>query len=402
MSMIDAQAIRNRAQALAPELTGLRHALHRIPEPGFAEFKTQELICRELDAIGVPYTCERTWVIGRIEGAQPGGCVALRADMDALPIQEQTGAPFASTHPGYMHACGHDTHVTMLLGAARLLQEMRGELRGCVKLFFQPAEETVGGAKPMIDAGCMENPHVDVVYGLHINGCEKLGTIGVQAGARSASSDELRLTIRGKSGHGAHPEGTVDAIVAAAQVIGALQTLVARNVKPGEPAVVTIGSIHGGEAHNVICDEVVMRGTLRTVSPQTREYLKERIAQVTQSAAAALGAQGTAEFLPGYCALINHAAQAQRVQEAATALFGTDSLLQENGQPSMGVEDFAYFIEHTPGAFFSLGALSPEATERIPGHNARYLPDDRALPYGAAMLAYLAMRELEAPSTAAQ
>lgn len=391
---MNAQDIRSRAQALAPELTRIRHALHRIPEPGFEEFKTQALICRELDAIGVPYTCERTWVIGMIQGAKPGRCVALRADMDALPIQEQTGVKWASTHPGYMHACGHDTHVTMLLGAARLLKERRDELHGCVKLFFQPAEETVGGAEPMIAAGCMENPHVDVVYGLHINARDEIGSIGVQAGAISASSDELRLSIRGRSGHGAHPEGAVDAIVAAAQVISALQTLVSRNVKPGEPAVVSIGSIHGGEAHNVICDEVVMRGTLRTLSPQMRAYLMERITQVTQSTAAALGAQGTVEFLPGYCALINHKAQVERVQDAARMLFGEKSLIETDGQPSMGVEDFAYFVEHTPGAFFGLGARSPEMDEVVPGHNARFLPDDRALPYGTAMLTYLAMTEL--------
>lgn len=395
---MNAQEIWSRAQAIAPEMTRLRHALHRIPEAGFEEFKTQAMICEVLDGLGIPYTCERTWVIGRIDGVRKGPCVALRADMDALPIEEKTGVAWASTHSGFMHACGHDTHVAILLGAARLLKEMQNDLSGCVKLFFQPAEETVGGARPMIDAGCMENPHVDVVYGLHINGCERLGSIGIREGAVSASSDELRLTIRGKSGHGAHPNGTVDAIVAAAQVVTALQTLVSRNVKPGEPAVVTIGSIHGGETHNVICDEVVMRGTLRTVSPETRAFLKGRITQTVENAALSQGAQGEAAFLPGYCALINHKAQSERVREAAKTLFGDDALLSQDGPPGLGVEDFAYFIEKTPGAFFSLGAMQKDATEKIPGHNARYLPDDDALAYGAAMFVYLVWSEMENPT----
>lgn len=386
------QTIREQAFALAGYMADLRHRLHQIPEAGFQEFKTQQLITEELSRWDIPYQCERTWVIGLISGAHPGPTVAFRADMDGLPIAEETGAAFASTHPGYMHACGHDLHVAGLLGTARLLQGMRESLRGNVKLLFQPAEETVGGALPMIQAGCMENPHVDVVYGLHSHGALPVGQMGCRAGAAAAASDELRLTVRGKAGHGAHPEGCVDAIVIAGQMIGALQTLVSRNVAPGDPAVLSLGSIHGGSAHNVICDEVVLRGTLRTVEPATRERMKARITAVAEGTAAMLGGSAIVEFLPGYCALHNHAAPVERVAKTARLLFGPDAFVAPEGPPGMGVEDYAYFLLEAPGAYFGLGA-KPEGPA-WPGHHPRYLPDERALPYGAALFAALALSEM--------
>jgi len=383
------KTIRERAFALAGTMADLRRRLHQIPEPGFEEYETQKLIARTLSQLGIAYQCERTWVVGLIAGGRPGPTVAFRADMDGLPIAEETGVDFASRRPGFMHACGHDLHVAGLLGTAMLLQEMRESLAGNVKLLFQPAEETVGGALPMIQAGCMENPHVDVVYGLHNAGMLPVGQVGCRAGAAAAASDELRLTVRGKAGHGAHPNACVDAIVIAGQMIGALQTLVSRNVAPGDPAVLSLCSIHGGSAHNVICDEVVMRGTLRTVEPATRERMKARIVEVAEGTAAMLGGSAAVEFLPGYCALRNHAAQVERVARTARLLFGPDAFVAPEGPPGMGVEDFAYFLEQAPGAYFGLGA-KPEG-QAWPGHHPRYLTDERALPYGAAMLAALAL-----------
>jgi len=389
---MNSTAIRDRAFALSGYMEDLRHRFHEIPEAGFEEFKTQRLIVETLESLHIPYHCERTWVIGLITGNLPGPTVALRADMDGLPVEEDTDSIFSSRHQGYMHACGHDIHMTVLLGAARMLSEMQLSLAGNVKLLFQPAEETVGGALPMIQAGCMENPRVNVVYGLHNNGSLAPGQISAKAGAVSAASDELRFTIKGKSSHGAHPSTGVDAIVIAGQIIGALQTLVSRNLTPGEPAVLSIGSIHGGQAHNVICDQVVMRGTLRTVDSVTRDQMKNHIVQIVEGTAQMMGGEGTAEFLPGYCALRNHSKQVEQVAKAARTLFGADAFSIPDGPPGMGVEDFAYFIEHTPGAFFSLGA-KPEG-KYWPGHNPHYLPDDRALPYGAAMFTALALQEM--------
>ena len=229
-----------------------RRMLHRVPERGFAEFKTQKIVMDALDELGIPYKTERTWVVGLIEGALPGDVVALRADMDALPIEEPEGCAFRSEHPGMMHACGHDAHTAILLGAAKVLAGMRDQLRGSVKLLFQPAEETDGGAEPMVQAGAMENPHVDRVYGLHVMPNLPVGTIETRVGTLNASTDSVKITIHGKAGHGAYPERSVDAIVGSAQVICALQTLVSRNLSPLSSAVLSLGMIEGGTAQNII------------------------------------------------------------------------------------------------------------------------------------------------------
>lgn len=382
--MVTEQEIKARAFEMEDWLRAVRRQLHRIPEPGFQEKKTSAFIKRTLEQLGIPYTSERTWVIGLIEGGQPGKTVALRADMDALPIEEKTGLEYASEHPGYMHACGHDCHTAMLLGAAKLLMGMREQLRGCVKLLFQPAEETEGGALPMIEAGCLEHPHVDAVYGLHVSSGLPVGKISTMYGTVSGSSDELTLEVFGKSGHGAHPSSGVDAIVISAQVISALQTLVSRSVSPTDAAVISIGSIAGGGAPNVICDHVVMRGTLRTITKETRELLRRRIGEVAQGVARTLGGDARLTVHPSYCALINHDAHVDRVVAVGKRLFGEESV-EVGREPSLGVEDFAYFVEHAPGAFFNVGCARLGEADPAPGHNCRFNPDERCLPYGVAM-----------------
>lgn len=220
------QKLKSLVEAEKEWIITLRRKLHRIPEDGFQEFKTQQLITDVLDEIGIPYTKERTWVIGLIEGCQPGETVALRADMDALPLEEPDECPFRSEHKGMMHACGHDAHVAMALGAAKVLYGLREYIHGNVKLLFQPAEETVGGAEPMVRAGAMEHPHVDRVYGIHVMPHLPVGKVETRAGTLNASTDSVKITIRGKAGHGAYPDLGMDAIVCAAQVITALQTVV--------------------------------------------------------------------------------------------------------------------------------------------------------------------------------
>ena len=361
-----------------------RRALHRIPERGFAEYKTQKVIMDALDEIGVPYQTERTWVIGLIEGALPGDVIALRADMDALPIEEPEGCPFRSEHPGMMHACGHDAHAAILLGAAKVLMGMRDQLRGSVKLLFQPAEETDGGAEPMVKAGAMENPHVDRVYGLHVMPNLPLGTIETRSGTLNASTDTVLMTIHGRAGHGAYPERSADAIVCAAQVISTLQTIVSRNLSPIASAVLTFGMVEGGTAQNIICDRVTLRGTLRTANSEIRAMMKKRIEEVASGVAACMGCSADVQIISGYAALVNNGHEASRVRRIAARLFGRENAV-EKPEPSMGGEDFSFFSDCAPGAFFHVGCAKKERMPAPPLHSKEFTLDEECLTIGALM-----------------
>ena len=361
-----------------------RRQLHRIPEAGFAEFKTQKAITDTLDELGIPYTTERTWVIGMIEGKLPGDVIGLRADIDALPIEEPEGCSFRSEHPGMMHACGHDMHTAILLGAAKVLMGIRDQLPGKVKLLFQPAEETDGGAEPMVAAGAMENPHVDRVYGLHVMPNLPLGTIETRVGTLNASTDSVRITIHGVAGHGAYPERSTDAIVCAAQVITALQTVVSRNLSPLSSAVLTFGVIEGGTAQNIICDKVLLRGTLRTANSEIRAMMKRRITEVTEGVAKAMGCTAETDIIPGYAALVNNSQEAMRIRRVAGRLFGEENAV-EKPEPSMGGEDFSFFSDQAPGAFFHVGCSAREKMPAPPLHSKDFAPDERCLTIGALM-----------------
>ena len=365
-------------------MVDIRRRLHRIPERGFAEVKTQQVIMETLDALGIPYTTERTWVVGVIEGALPGQVVALRADMDALPLEEPEGLPFRSEHPGMMHACGHDAHMTMVLGAAKVLMAMRDRLPGTVKLLFQPAEETDGGAEPMVQRGVMENPHVDRVYGLHVQPYLPVGVIETRAGTLNASTDDVELTIHGRSSHGAYPESGADAIVCAAQVITSLQTLVSRNVSPLASAVLSLGMISGGTAGNIICDRVSLRGTLRTANGEIRAMMKRRIAEVASGVAAAMGCTAEVCITSGYAALVNDEAEAGRVMRVGARLLGEKNVVRK-AAPSMGGEDFSFFCERVPGAFFPLGCVKKEDMPAPLLHSRDFHLDEDCLTVGAMM-----------------
>lgn len=361
-----------------------RRQLHRIPERGFQEFKTQRVVMDALDEIGIPYQTERTWVVGLIEGAYPGETVALRADMDALPIEEPEGCAFRSEHPGMMHACGHDAHAAILLGAAKVLWSLRDQLHGRVKLLFQPAEESEGGAEPMVIAGAMENPHVDRIYGLHVMSRLPLGMVETRPGTLNASTDTVCLTINGVGGHGAYPESCTDAIVCAAQIICALQTLVSRNVSPLQSAVLTLGVIQGGTAQNIICDKVEIRGTLRTANREIRAMMKQRIRETVTGIAAAMGCSADVNIIPGYAALVNDEAEAARVHRIAAKLFGEEHFT-EKSEPSMGGEDFSFFCDCAPGAFFHIGCTKPENLPAPPLHSKDFFLEEDCLLTGAAM-----------------
>lgn len=368
------------AQEIAPWIEETRHALHRIPETGFQEFKTQALICRKLDELGISYATERTWVVADIRSDLPGPTVGLRADIDALPVTEPEGCPFRSEHDGWMHACGHDAHAAILLGAAKLFVQHRDALRGNVRLFFQPAEETDGGAKPMVEAGAMKG--VCAVYGLHMHPAANVGQICTRPGTLNAATNEVNLTVRGVSGHAARPNEAVDAIVCAAHLLTALQTAVSRSASPLKPAVLTFGKIEGGTARNVICDRVILRGTLRTVDPELRALMIRRIREISAGIAAAFGTSIDVEINDGYDALINDAGETRRILRLARELLGESNVtVLEN--PSMGGEDFSYFANEAPGAFFSLGCATRQPAPAL--HHQDFYVDERCLPIGAAM-----------------
>lgn len=384
------QQLKSLVDAEKEWIISLRRKLHRIPEDGFQEFKTQRLIMDTLDEIGIPYTTERTWVIGLIEGAQPGETVAIRADMDALPLTEPEGCPFRSEHEGMMHACGHDAHVAMALGAAKVLYGLREHIHGKVKLLFQPAEETVGGAEPMVQSGAMENPHVDRVYGIHVMPHLPVGKIETRAGTLNASTDTVKITVRGKAGHGAYPDLGTDAVVCAAQVITALQTVVSRNVSPLQSAVLTIGVIEGGTAQNIICDEVRMRGTLRTANGELRAMMKERIAAIASNVATGMGCEAGVDIIPGYAALVNNDEEAARVKRVAARLFGAENVVDKPA-PSMGGEDFSFFSDCAPGAFFHVGCVNPDWMPAPPLHSKDFRIDEDCLTVGVLMHAALVL-----------
>ncbi len=367
----------------------VRRELHAHPEVSGQERETKARILRELTALGIETVefegCNGVMGILR-NGA--GRCVAIRADMDALPVQEETGLPFASEQPGVMHACGHDVHMAMALGSARWLSEHRDAWHGTVKWLFEPMEETLGGSQFMVAQGCMKNPDVDWVIGQHVNPRYPAGTFYCKPGFVSGASDELFLTVRGQSCHGAYPESGTDAIVIAAQVISALQILISRNISPFEPAALTIGEIHGGRTNNVVCGEVKMHGTLRTLSPEIREKLKARIRQTVASVAEGMGGTGETEFRPGYGAVRNDDAAYAMVEDCARALLGSDRMVKR-AAASLGVESMCYFMAETPGVYYDIGSGLSTAL-----HTPTLMIDEEVLLPGTAMQCACALRLL--------
>lgn len=361
-----------------------RRRLHKVPERGFELYKTQKIVVETLEELGVPYVAEHAWVVGLVEGALPGETVGLRADMDALPVEEPEGCAFRSEHPGMMHACGHDAHTAILLGAAKVLSGMKERLHGRVKLLFQPAEETDGGAEPMVKAGVMENPHVDRVYGLHVMPRLPVGTVETRPGTLNASTDSVTLIVHGTAGHGAYPESSADAIVCAAQIITALQTLVSRNLSPLSSAVLTLGTIEGGAASNIICDRVQVRGTLRTANSEIRSMMIRRMTEVSRGVAEAMGCSAEVTVSSGYAALVNDPKEAARISRVAARLLGEENALIKDA-PSMGGEDFSFFSDCAPGAFFHIGCTPADRLPAPPLHSKDFYLDEDCLTIGALM-----------------
>lgn len=371
-------------ESLAEYIVALRRAIHRHPELGFEEHRTAALIERELDAAGIEHRrVAKTGVVGIVRGARAGRVVALRADMDALPVTERTGLPYASEVPGKMHACGHDAHVAMLLGAARTFASERETLAGTAVLIFQPAEEGPGGALAMIEEGALENPSVDAIAMLHVDVRLEVGSVGIAPGPVNASTDELYLTVRGKGGHGAYPHTAVDAIPAAAAIVLALQNVAARETDPLESVVVTIGTISGGYRNNVIADVVEMTGTLRAFDPALRAGLHERVARIADGVARAYNAGADVRIVHGYPPVVNNQALAESATRYLREHTGLDVV---RTKPTMGGEDFAYFAQRVPGLHVRLGVRGESAGAVHPGHSPEFRIDEAALPVGVQTL----------------
>jgi amidohydrolase len=375
------------------EVVQIRRAIHANPELAFQEVETSRLVAETLEKnrMLVKKGVAKTGVVGTLKGKNSGKVIALRSDMDALPILEATGLPFASKNQGKMHACGHDAHTAIGLGAAMVLSELKEELHGEVRFLFQPSEEkNPGGASFMIADGALDG--VDEIYGLHVIAQHDAGMVGFCSGEMMASADELYITIKGKSGHGARPHFTIDPIVTSAQVITALQTLVSRNLDPFSQGVITIGSIHGGFAPNIIPEEVKLVGTLRSMTKEWREYAHIRVKEIVEGICSAMGATYEVIIDKGYPVLSNDLAKTVFAEGCAQELFGRDHVF--TAERLMGAEDFAYYLEKVPGTFYRLGIRNQKQGITADIHNDHFTIDETALKTGVAMQAYLAVKAL--------
>lgn len=378
----------SEAQALFEYTQTMRRDFHSHPELGFHEVRTAGIVARELTALGLEVHpgVGGTGVVALLEGSKPGPVVLVRADMDALPIHEETGASYASQNPGVMHACGHDGHTAVLLTVAKMLNEHRGDLAGTIKFMFQPAEEGMGGSEKMIENGVLENPKVDVALALHVWNEKPVGWIGISSGPAMAGAEIFKIKVLGKGGHGAVPHLAVDPILAGAQIVSALQGIVARNVAPLQTAVVSVCTIHGGETFNVIPPAVEMTGTIRTFEPTVRTRVLERFKQTVLSIAEGMGCQAEIDLQVLTPPTINQPGIAGRVQEVARRMFPKAEVDTSN-YITMGSEDFAFVLEKVPGCFFFIGSANPEKGLDAGHHHPRFDIDESALPLGAALMA---------------
>jgi amidohydrolase len=387
-STVNLKNVRLEIRALQPQLVEWRRQIHQKPELGFQEKITAEFISQKLQNWGIEHQVgiAQTGIVAIIKGEKSthGKVLAIRADMDALPIQELNEVPYCSQRDGIMHACGHDGHTAIALGTAYYLHQHRQDLNGTVKIIFQPAEEGPGGAKPMIAAGVLNNPNVDAIIGLHLWNNLPLGTVGVRPGALMAAVELFRCSIFGKGGHGAIPHQTVDSLVVAAQIVSALQTIVSRNINPLDSAVVTVGELHAGTAVNVIADTAKMGGTVRYFNPDLAGFFKERIEKIIAGICQSHGANYDLDYIHLYPPVINDAQIAALVRSVAEEVIEIPIGVFSECQ-TMGGEDMSFFLQEVPGCYFFLGSANAEKKLDYPHHHPRFDFDETALPMGVEM-----------------
>lgn len=375
------------ARALAPEMIARRRDLHRHPELGFREFRTAEIVARELHALGIEVRTGvgKTGVVGLLEGDLPGPAILLRFDMDALPIAEANTTDYASHTPGVMHACGHDGHTAIGLAVARMLAPFRKTIRGTLKFVFQPAEEGLGGAEAMVADGVMQDPSPERSLALHIWNDKPLGWVAATAGPCMAASERFNITLQGKGGHGAAPFLTRDPVTAAAQIITGLQTVVSRNVSALESAVVSVTAVQAGDAFNVIPDSAELRGTIRSFKPGVRDLILRRVKEVADGIARAMECSARIEMRPITPAVANDPVMSTTVRELARTLPGVTHVADD--ERTMGSEDMAFMMDTVPGCYFFVGSADSETGRDYPHHHPRFDFDERALAQGAALMA---------------
>lgn len=382
------ERIKKITDQIFPKLVKLRREFHQYPELAYQEFETSKRITRELKKLRLEVKTKvaKTGVVGLLKGSKGGKTVALRADMDALPLDEKTNLPYKSKNKGVMHACGHDLHMSCVLGSAMVLTKLKDKLPGNVKFIFQPSEEVgLGGAKPMIEEKVLENPKVDGIFSLHSDSSIPVGKVGIKFGPMMAQADSFDLAIIGKGGHGARPQDGVDAIVVASQVVSSLQTIASRKINPTCPVVVSIGQIEGGTARNIICDKVILKGTVRSLEKNVAKKAPILIKEITSGVVKSFGADFEFHYSPGYPVLINDPKMTDLAKKAIELLFGKDKVYKILN-PMMGAEDFAYFLQKIPGTMMRLGIRNEKKKAIYPWHHPKFRVDEDAIKVGTAVL----------------
>ena len=376
-------------------MINLRETIHMYPEDGFSEFTTSKIIIEELEKLGIKVqkNVAKTGVVGLIEGKYPGKTVLLRVDMDALKIQEQADVEYKSKIDGMMHACGHDGHVAGLLGAAMILNELKDNLHGNVKLVFQPAEERDGGALPMIEEGVLENPKVDAAFAAHLWGYLNEGEVHLKEGPMMASPDIFNIKVTGKGGYGAVPQESIDPIVITCQIVNSLQTIVSRKINPLDPVVITCGRIQGGDCHNVIPNEVELEGTIRTFNEETRNWVPKVMEDLIRGITTSQGAAYEFKYEPKYPALINDKYMTSFAKESLKKVVGEENVFDLK-EPNMGGEDFAYFAQKVQSAFIFVG-IANNKSEPVIHHNPYFKSDSKNVGILAQSLSQIAIDYLK-------
>lgn len=390
---------KNEAISIKNELINIRRTLHEHPELGMEEYETSKFIKNFLKNEGIEFReVAKTGICGIIRGAKESNSgdirtIALRGDIDGLPILDKKICEYSSKVEGKMHACGHDAHTTILLGAAKILNKNKHLFSGNVKLLFEPAEETIGGARFMIEDGVLENPRVDCVCGLHVEENLECGTIMLKDGVVNAASNPFTIKIKGAGGHGAYPHTTVDPVVIASHIVLALQTIVSREMNTANPAVITVGSIHGGTAQNIIPEEVVISGVIRTMSKEDRNFAKERLREIVEGICRSSRASAEIDIEESYPNLYNDSNMVELFNLGAEKVLGRENVLLQK-YPKMGVESFAYFANERPAVFYFLGSGNKEKNIIHPAHSNLFDIDENCLPLGVALQCQMAFEYL--------
>jgi len=368
-----------------------RRDFHKHPELAFNEIRTARIVAEKLESFGIKVkrNIGKTGVVGILKGNKKGATIGLRADMDALPIKETGDVPYKSINDGVMHACGHDAHTAMLLGAAEVLSQKQNLINGEIRFIFQPAEEGYAGAKFMIEDGAIDG--VDEIYGLHVWNYQKSGTVGIKSGPVMAAADMFTIKITGVGGHGAAPQGTIDCVIVASHLIQALQTIVSRNTNPLESTVVTIGQINGGYNFNIIADEIILKGTARAYTKSNKQLIKKRMEEIILGVEQTFGAEIKLDYKDGYPPVINDKESTEKLKLAAKKIVGKENVI--NPYLSMGGEDFSYFLNKIPGCFFFLGsAPTNQKLMSTPHHCSHFDIDENSMLIGSSIFVEIALQ----------